>query len=231
MAVESAAKGREPLIDDSEAGTSEPRTTGSPHPTRWGAWAGLFGGLLWVLFPLGELPLAHLVVTPEGFLAYYGLGYLCATLFLLMGLRGFHAIHSRSYGWLGGVGFFVSFVALVLVFVGGGLQMTKMASPGTAAYLILIVGFFILVWGSALLGLAITGTLRDPPLYLGGLLLTIAVPLGFLFTFEAGAAWSFGVWVGLTVPYGVAWMVLGYALLRARGPAAQPSRQRLRERS
>lgn len=201
----------------------------SSDPTRWSAWAGLFGGLLWALFPLGELPVAHLVLTPKGSLAYYGLGYLCATLLLLMGLKGLHAIHRRRYGWLGSAGFFVSFVALVLAFAGGAFETTNLTSTGaesTVAYLTLIVGFFILVWGSALLGLAITGTLRDPPLYLGGLLLAIAVPLGFLFVFAAGAAWSFEFWVGLTVPYGVAWMVLGYALLRARSTAAQSYRVR-----
>ena len=197
---------------------------GSSDPIRWSAWAGLFGGLLWALFPLGELPAAHLVLTPKGSLAYYCLGYLCATLLLLMGLKGLHAIHRRSYGWLGSVGLFVSFTALVVAFAGGAFVMMNMASTGTVrtvAYLTLIVGFFILVWGSALLGLAITRTLRDPPLYLGGLLLAIAVPLGFLFVFATGAAWNFEFWVGLTVPYGVAWMVLGYALLEARGTAAQ----------
>jgi hypothetical protein len=197
----------------------------SSNPTRWSARAGLVGGLLWALFPLGELPSAHSVLTPEGSLAYFGLGYLYATLLLLMGLKGLHAIHRRSYGWLGSVGLFVSFAALVVAFAGGAFEMIDMASTVTAstvAYLTLIVGFFILTWGSALLGLAITGTLRDPLLYLGGLLLTIAVPLGLLFVFLTGAAWNFEFWVGLTVPYGVSWMVLGCALLRAKGRVAQP---------
>lgn len=181
---------------------------------------------MWALFPLGELPSAHVVLTPKGSLAYYGFGYLCATLLLLAGLKGLHAIHRRSYGWLGSVGLFVSFVALIVAFAGGAFEVIDMASMGTVsivAHLTLIVGFFILMWGSALLGLAITGTLRDPPLYLGGLLLTIAVPLGLLFVFVTdAAAWDFEFWAGLTMPYGVAWIVLGYALLRAKGRAAQP---------
>jgi hypothetical protein len=184
----------------------------------------LLGGLLWALFPLGELPSAHVVLTPKVSLAYYGLGYLCAALLLLMGLKGLHAIHGRSYGWLGSVGLFVSFAALVVAFAGGAVEMIDMASTGTAstvAHLTLIVGFFILAWGSALLGLALTGTLRDPLLYLGGQLLTIAVPLGLLFVFVTGAAWDFEFWVGLTVPYGVCWMVLGCALLRAKGRVSQ----------
>jgi len=198
---------------------------GSSSPSRWSAWAGLLGGLLWALFPLGELPSAHVVVTPKSSLAYYGLGYLCAPLLLLMGLKDLHAIHRRTYGWLGSVGLFVSFAALVVAFAGGALEMIGVASTGaasTVAYLTLIVGFFILVWGSALLGLAITGTLRYPFLYLGGLLLTLAVPLGFLFVFATGAAWDLEFWVGLTVPYGVTWMVLGFALLREKGRATQP---------
>jgi hypothetical protein len=88
-------------------------------------------------------------------------------------------------------------------------------------YLTVIMGFFILAWGSALLGLAITGTLHDPPSYLGGLLLAIAVPLGLLFVFAAGAALDFGFWAGLTVPYGVAWALLGYALLSERDASVE----------
>jgi len=185
----------------------------------------LVGGLLWALFPLGEHPSVHSVLTPKGSLAYFGLGYLCATLLLLMGLKGLHAIHRRSYGWLGSVGLFVSLAALVVAFAGGTFEMLDMASTNiasTVAYLTLIVGFAILAWGSALLGFAITGTLRDPLLYLGGMLLTIAVPLGPLFVFVTGAAWDFEFWAGLTVPYGVAWMVLGYALSKAKGRATRP---------
>ncbi len=180
---------------------------------------------MWALFPLGELPPAQVVLTPKGSLAYYGLGYLCATLLLLMGLKGLHAIHRRTYGWLGSVGLFVSFAALVLAFAGGAFEMMNMASAGTAsilAYLTLIMGFFTLVWGSALLGWAFTRTQHDPLLHLGGLLLTIAVPLGFLFVFATGAAWDFEFWAGLTMPYGAAWMVLGCALLRTKGRAARP---------
>jgi hypothetical protein len=221
-----AARLRKLLTHNSRPGTGQTRIIGYSNPTRRSAWAGLLGGLLWALFPLGELPTAHLVLTPKGFLAYFGIGYLCAALLLLVGLKGLHAIHGRSYGWLGSVGLFVSIAALVVAFAGGAFEIIDMASTVTAstvAYLTLIVGFFILAWGSALLGLATTGTLRDPLLYLGGLLLTIAVPLGLLFVFVTGAAWNFEFWVGLTMPYGVTWMVLGYALLRAKGRAAQPS--------
>jgi hypothetical protein len=186
----------------------------------------MLGGLLWALFPLGELPEAQFVLTPKGFLAYYSFGYLWATLLLLSSLQGLHALHKRSYGWLGSVGFYVSFVALVLAFAGGAFEMTNMASTGvgsTVAYWTVVMSFFILAWGSGLLGLAIMGRLHDPPVYLGGLLLSIAVPLGVLFVFATGAAWDFDFWVGLTVPYGAAWLLLGYALSTARSAVAKHS--------
>ena len=225
MAVERlAAKGRTPLTDDQGTGTNQPRMIVPSHTTRWSARAGMLGGLLWVLFPLGALPVVDVALTLQGSVAYYGLGYLWALLLLLMGLTGLHSIYKRSYGLLGSVGFYVSLAALVLTFVGGALKMTNTVAAGigsTVAYLTVIMGFFILAWGSVLLGLAITGTLHNPPLYLGGLLLAIAVPLGFLFVFAAGVAWDFGFWAGLTLPYGVAWLLLGYALLTARRLAAQ----------
>ena len=199
----------------------------SSNLTRWSARAGMLGGLLWALFPLGKLPVADLVLTPQGSLAYYGFGYLLPQLLLLMGLKGLHTLRRRSYGRLGTLGFYVSLVALVFAFVGGAFEMTKMASTGagsTVGYLTLIVSFLLLTWGSVLLGLAITGVLHDPPSYLAGLLLAIGVPLGLLAVFEAGAAWDFYFWAGLTVPYGVAWLLLGYALLSARATAAKPSR-------
>jgi hypothetical protein len=197
----------------------------SSNLTQWSGRAGMLGGLLWAQFPLGELPEVESVLTPQGSLAYYGLGYLLPQLLLLMGLVGLHTLHRRSYGWLGTLGFYVSLVALLLAFVGGAFEMTETAAMGTGSivgYLTLIVSFFILAWGSALLGLAITGTLHDPLSYLGGLLLAIAVPLGLLFVFTAGAAWEPYFWVGLTVPYGVAWLLIGYALISARGTATQP---------
>lgn len=196
----------------------------SSHPSKWGGIAGMLGGLLWVLFPLGALPVASLLLTPRAALAFYGLWYLLPQLLMLIGLQVLHALHRRRYGWLGTVGFYLSFFALVLTFIGGTFEMIKMASTSTGstlAYLTVIMSFFILVWGSTLLGLAIIGTLHDPPRFLGGMLLSIAVPLGFLFVFMAGGAWDFGFWAGLTVPYGVAWLLLGYAMLRARSTVVQ----------
>ena len=187
-----------------------------------------------MLFPLGELPAAGLVLTPTESLAYYGLGYLSATLLLLIGLKGFHTIYKKSYGRLGSAGFFVSFVALVLVFVGGTFEMTYMASTGTegvVGYLALMMSFLLLACGSVLLGLAITGVRHDPLSYLAGLVLANGVPLGLLAVFVAGATWDFYFWAGFTVPFGVAWLLLGYALSSTRGGRSGDAVVRLRDSS
>jgi hypothetical protein len=127
------------------------------------------------------------------------------------------------------MGFLMSLAALMIVFI-GAWHMLEIATTGvgsTVSYWISMMGFFILTWGSGVLGVAITGKLHDLPSYLGGMVLAIGVPLGLLFVFVGGGAWDFGFWVGLTVPYGVAWLLLGYALLAARGTVAeQPSRVR-----
>ena len=187
-----------------------------------------------MLFPLGELPAAGLVLTPTESLAYYGLGYLWATLLLLIGLKGFHTIYKRSYGWLGSVGFFVSFVALVLVFVGGTFEMTYMASTDAervVGYLAMTMSFLLLACGSVVLGLAIMDARHHPLSYLAGLLLANGVPLGVLFVFVSGAAWDFYFWAGFTVPFGIAWLLLGYALSSTRGGRSGDAVVRLRDSS
>ena len=178
-----------------------------------------------MILPLGELPAADLVLTPKASLAFFGLGHLCATLLLLVGLKGLYVSHRRYYGWLGSAGFFVSSVALLLVFAGGTYEMATMASTGAegvVGYLALMMSFSLLACGSVVLGLAITGVRHDPLSYLAGLLLANGVPLGLLFVLVSGAAWDFYFWAGLTVPFGVAWLLLGFTLLPTRGTAARP---------
>ena len=172
-----------------------------------------------MLFPLAELPAVRTVLTPEGYVAVYALGCLWAQLLLLVGLKGFHDRHNYAYGWPGTVGFYAIFVALALAFTGGAILITSLTFAGAeslVAYLTLIVSFVPLGLGSALLGLGITGVMRDPPSQLAGLLLAIGVPLGLLVAFAAGTNADFSFWSGLTMPYGLAWILLGVPLASER---------------
>ena len=200
---------------------------------------GMLGGLLWVLFPLGTPFFMDPQQTPPGTLAhgaslaYYWLLLVFPHLLLLLGLVSLHALYRTTYGRLGNAGFLVSFVALVLMFVGNAWEMVTLTfqnREGDVGYFSFIAGVFALLVGSVPLGIALMRAQDDPPSRMGGLLLIAAIPLGILLV-PLGLALSprseLGFWAGTHMPYGLAWVLLGYALLSARSTAAeQPARVR-----
>jgi hypothetical protein len=205
---------------------------------RWGGWAGIIGGLLWALFPLATV-LVDMSNTQPGslnHLAAAGVYWLMAVLpllLLLIGLAGLRALSSGAYGRLANVGFLVSFLALALMFIGNAVEIASLTFSGSESSLghsIFLIGFLVLLVGSILLGIAIVRTRRDPSSRVGGPLLVGALPLGIVLAVALGAIaprTDLGFWAAITVPYGVAWLLLGYALMSARGTAAeQPSRVR-----
>jgi hypothetical protein len=203
---------------------------------RWGAWAGMLGGLMCAL-----LPLATVLVSPKnmqpGSLAHlaaagvYWLMAVLALLLLLVGLVGLLALHGRAYRRVGNVGFLVSFLALPLLLLGNAAEVASLTFSGTESsvgHSMFLIGFLVLLVGSVLLGIAIVRTRSVPSLRLGGLLLVGALPLGILLAIILGVTvpgTDLGFWAAITVPYGFAWLLLGYALISARGATAeQPSR-------
>ncbi len=193
---------------------------------------------MWASFPLATV-LVSLKNTQPGSLTHlaaagvYWLMGVLALLLLVVGLAGLRALHGGAYGRLGNVGFLVSFLALALMFLGNAVEVASLTFGGTessAGHSMFLIGFLVLLAGSVLLGIAIVRTRRDSPSRLGGLLLIGALPLGILLAIVLGvtaAGTDLGFWAAITVPYGVAWLVLGYALVSARTTVAeQPSRVR-----
>lgn len=203
---------------------------------RWGGTAGIVGGLLWVLFPLSTA-LVSLKDTQPGTLAYlataasYWLMAVLPLLLLLVGLMGLRALFGGTYGRLGKVGFLVSFVALAFMFFGNGVEIASLTFSGSESavgHSAFLIGFLVLLVGSVLLGVALIRARHDSPSRLGGLLFALALPLGILLAILGDAvapSTDIGFWAAITVPYGVAWVLLGYALSSSRRPVAgQPSR-------
>jgi hypothetical protein len=200
----------------------------------------MLGGLLWVLFPLGT----PFFVSPDeagppgtlvhgASLAYYWLLLVFPHLLLLLGLVSLHALYGTTYGRLGNVGFLVSFVAFVLMFVGNAWEMVTFTFQNRASdvgHLFFFAGLLALVVGSAPLGIALMRARDDPPSRIGGLLLIAILPLGILLLIGLGALSpksDLGFWAATHMPYGLAWVLLGHALLSARSTAAeQPARVR-----
>jgi hypothetical protein len=194
----------------------------------------MLGGLSWALFPLATV-LVSMDDTQPGTLAHisaaavYWLMGVLPLLLLLVGVVGLRVLHRGAYGRLGNIGLLVSLLALALMFVGNALEVASLTLTGSESnvgHSIFLMGFLVLLVGSILLGIALVRTQHDPSSRMGGLLLVAALPLGILAGVVLGATaprTDLGFWAAITVPYGVAWLLLGHALSSAGGAATQRS--------
>jgi hypothetical protein len=194
---------------------------------RWGGIAAMLGGALWTLTPLrqeifggGRFPESP-IFRPYNFVVEV------ITMLLIVGLVTLHARHKRTYGRLGTAGVVVIFGGYALGLV-GGIPAVLFPSDGLRDIIMLgqDLGFLaVLVTGSGaiLLGIALWRARAVPRL--GALLLIISLPVGLpgVIVLQAiGLVDSPGL--ALTVPYGGAWIILGYRLRAEDAPAQQPSR-------
>lgn len=204
---------------------------------RWGGTAGMVGGLLWALFPLSTA-FVSFEDTQTGTLAYFATAasyWLMAVLPLLLmvvGQMGLRAVYGRDFGRLGTAGVLVSSAALALMFVGNGVEVASLTfrgSESSVGHFGFLIGFLVLLAGSVMLGIALIRIRRDSLSRLAGLLFVLALPLGIGLAFVVGAAapgTDVGFWAAITIPYGLAWLLLGYALSSSsrRMATGQPSR-------
>ncbi len=194
--------------------------------TRWGSAAAMMGGLLWmVLVPLITLTYPGRsgwgrTDTLLG-LAWedYNRMLPAALLLLLAGLAGLRVRYAGQSGRLGKVGFAVALVGLALMLAGnvvefwvaGGIreQMTAIDLAGWIGY---SLGYLLLAVGLVLLGIGVLRLKAFPrwsalPLLMGLLVLPMYV------TVTSGNADG----AVLAVPFGLGWVVLGYALRSGEG--------------
>jgi hypothetical protein len=134
---------------------------------------------------------------------------LLSAVLIVAGLVTLHGHLRGTYGGLGTAGFVLALVgAAVLVLVVGG-----------ASFLLSRVGALGLLLGSALMGVA---TLRTSTrLRWGGTALIVGSLAFFLFDTDGWRA-------SFALPYGGAWVVVGYLLLRSgrAGATSRPTRVR-----
>jgi hypothetical protein len=118
---------------------------------RLGGLAAIIGGVLWALFPVGSV-FVSLEGTQPGTTAHLAaatLLWLMAVvplLLLLVGLRALHTLLKGAYGQLGNAGFLVSFVALVLMFLGNAGEMATLTFSGAESdtgHLVFLIGFVL----------------------------------------------------------------------------------------
>lgn len=196
-----------------------------PKRTRLAGLAGLLGGALWALWPLGTEVFFSTSTQETGVQALAALAYALALLvpaaLIVFGLAGLRRFHAGTDGRLGTVGTAVSVGAIALMGGGlalegidiallGGTSLTDIAHRG------FLLGFLTLLLGSIVLGIAVRRADRLLRARWIGLLLAVAIPAGIAFVIVKEAVAPTPVdsdlwfWIALTTAYGLAWVVLGH---------------------
>jgi len=142
-----------------------------------------------------------------------------ALLLLPLGMVGFHALQSPSYGRLGRAGFWMALAGPVTVALGAASYLYLGNVFGTSlVWLATAVGPLLLVAGFALYGVA-TLQARVLPRWCG-VAFIVALPVALVLSIPLSFA-------SLFIVFGLVWLALGYALWSQRGVSAQqPSRVR-----
>ena len=176
---------------------------------RWCGLAAIVGGvayvsldLLGVLYVYLYSPRSEEDVSPA---LNYIEGILLFLLLLgaLAAIAGLHALQRRRYGWAGALASLTAFLGVTLILVGGVTEI--LAGPAFEPSLaFLIPGALVATLGLVALG-AVTIAARALPWWLGASIIAGSPPVAIL--------------LGSLV--GVAWVLVGYALLRTEGISSE----------
>lgn len=180
-------------------------------PGRWvrlGGPAAALGGALWAVAPLPGMFLESRWVNAV---------YLLPLALLLVGMAGLRL--QTECGPEGDVGYLLTLGGMALSLAGSlleaALRPATLVEWGLGGGLVFFAGFYLLLLGSLFLGIGLwRGTV---PSRAGAALLVLSLPVavvGFR-AFNSGGLADVN-WIPFTVPYGVAWVVLGYGLWAAR---------------
>ena len=190
------------------------------------ATLGLVGGALWALLPVASA--ARLEDHPTGTAAFVAVAasyWLFAVLPPALILVGLTALR-RTFGAgrAGVIGVALAAVGLGSMTLGNGIEVASMiAGRGEVdlGHALFLLGFLVSVIGGIVLGSVILRRRPDAPSRVAGLLLALALPLGIGIAFlgdVVAPGTDAGFWAAITVPTGIAWVLLGASLRSARRP-------------
>ena len=213
--------------------TTTPSTTATARRARLGA----AGGVLWALSPAAWLisdirALEPGTATFAAVLATYATVLVVGPALLVVGHTALRTALGASR--VGTVGAAMAAAGLSACAVGNAVELLSLsAGAGTSVvgYVVSYLGFLVGFVGSLLVGIALLRRRRDTGARTAGWLLALAIPLGIgvglLFAVvlpENEAGFSAAV----SLPTGVAWVILGRSLARSAVPesAAAPASAR-----
>ncbi len=194
------------------------------------ATTGLVGGALWVLFPV-SWKLANVTDVEFGTLPFVGVmaSYwtfaVVAPALIVVGLGGLRRALGPDAGRVGTVGLIGSMTGLSAMAAGVGIELASVSVGGgevPLGHYVLLLGFLVHIAGSIVLGIVVIRRHRETLARAAGLLLTLALPFGVGIgvlgsTVDPGDDTWF--WATLSVPTGIAWVLLGASLRSVRRSA------------
>jgi hypothetical protein len=192
------------------------------------ATIGLAGGALWAL-----LPVAWSVTSTDdvafgslSFVAVAASYWIFAVLPPALIPVGVVALRrTLGGGRLPAIGAVVSMAGLGAMALGNGIEVASISFGGgevALGHALLLIGFLVSIAGGILVGITVIRRRRDAVSRAAGLLLTLALPVGIGIGLAGSAvdpqndAWF---WAAITVPTGVAWVLVGATLRWVRRPA------------
>ena len=195
-------------------------------PTPRAATAGLIGGALYALFPVAwnatngtdvEFGSTSFVAV----MASYWIFGVVAPALIVVGLAVLRRALGTAAGKVGTVGLVGSMIGLSGMALGLGIELASLSVGGgevALGHAMLLIGFLVHIAGSILLGIVLIRRNRDALSRTAGVLLTLALPLGLGLgllgsTVDSGNDTWF--WAAISVPTGIAWVVLGLSLRTA----------------
>lgn len=195
------------------------------HKVRQAGLVGLLGGAILAVYGIPDALDPGTFSGTGATAVLYGQVLMVPLVLLLVGLVGLYWLHEDAFGPLGrwsattvalGLALMIASAFYGYVVTGGTFELLGVED---GAFIVLILSFFVLVLiGSIPLGYA---TLRAGVLpRRGPWALMLAAPVGFaVFAVLAGVLQWGGPFVGVTAPYGVAWIIVGNDLWSRPGTA------------
>ncbi len=185
----------------------------SPGIVRWGRWAGVLAGVIFV--PAGILILFAPPQRPFNSFSDYLIEAILVVAFTLavVAVAGLHALQRGRYGRLGAAGSLITFLGYTLT---AAVTAVTVLLGSEALYSVRFIGGLAVLIGSILLG-AMTLRARVVPWWCG-VLLIVGFPLGDVVDTTIGEGSE-------AIVLGILWGLVGYALLSsARAPDQRPVR-------
>jgi hypothetical protein len=203
-------------------------TTITPPSTTFGtvvrrARIGTAGAVLWTLSS-GVWAASDLEDQPYGTLSFVAVAVawwacmVAAPLLLLAGHSALRTVLAPVTGRLGRAGIATSAAGLAGMGLGIGIEVASMSAGGgevAAGHAVLLASFLVALLGGLVTGVTVIRRLADPAARVAGWMLALALPLGVgvgllgsVLAPESDAVF----WAVLTLPTGLAWVLLGHSL-------------------